>query len=53
MDIPTIEDFKKRAIQSDSFVFSRYKKQATTLTKEALLDKILAKSKIDTLYNKE
>ena len=53
LDIPTIEDFKKRAIQSDSFVFSRYKKQATTLTKEALLDKILAKSKIDTLYNKE
>lgn len=51
LDIPTIDDFKKRAINSDSFVFSKYVKQASANSKKAIIQTIIEKSKINTLYN--
>ena len=51
IDIPTIPEFKKHAISSPSFAFSKYAKQATSTTKEGLIETIVKKSKINTLLN--
>lgn len=51
IDIPTIPEFKKHAIISDSYAFSKYMKQATSTTKTGIIDTIVKKSKINTLYN--
>lgn len=51
LDIPTIPEFKRHEIASSSFGFSKYMKQATSITKEGLIDTIIKKSKINTLYN--
>lgn len=51
IDIPTIPEFKKHEISSSSFSFTKYIKQATSTTKEGIIDTIIKKSKINTLYN--
>ena len=51
IDIPTIPEYKKHEIASSSFGFSKYMKQATSTTKEGIIDTIIKKSKINTLYN--
>lgn len=51
IDIPTIPEFKKHEISSSSFAFSKYVKQATSTTKEGLIETIVKKSKINTLLN--
>lgn len=50
IDIPTIPEFKKHEIASSSFAFSKYMKQATSTTKEGIIETIVKKSKINTLY---
>lgn len=51
LDIPTINDFKRHEIMSESFAFSKYIRQSTAITKQPLIETILSKSKINTLYN--
>lgn len=51
IDIPTIPEYAKHVRISSSFGFSRYIKQATSTTKEGIIDTIIKKSKINTLYN--
>mgnify|MGYP002517156314 CR=1 FL=1 len=51
IDIPTIPEYKKHEIASSSFGFSKYMKQATSTTKEGIIDTIIKKSKINTLYS--
>jgi len=53
LDIPTIKDFKKHEINSSSFAFAKYVKQATTVSQKPLVESILTASKINTLYARE
>ena len=53
LDIPSIKEFKMHEIQSNSFAFSKYIKQATAVSQKPLIETILTASKINTLYAKE
>jgi hypothetical protein len=49
IDIPTIPEFKKRQMSSNSFAITKYIKQAGTITKKPIINTILEKSKINLL----
>lgn len=50
IDIPTIPDFKKNEMGSTAFVFTKYVKQATANTQKSIINTIIEKSKVNTLF---
>ena len=51
IDIPEIAEYKKHEMTSSSFSFTKYLKQATSTTKESIIETIVKKGKVNTLYN--
>ena len=54
IDIPTIPEFKKHEIASKSFAFAKYIKlgtSSTSKTGDGLINTIIKKGKVDTLFN--